>query len=173
MKIIVGKLARSCYVLAILAIATGVAILFTLSPSHPLTLSSLQAGEKPADGRKLEYNRDVRPILADNCFKCHGPDSAARKAELRLDQREVAVAKGAIVPGMPTESGVVHRIFSDDAEEQMPPPSSHKKLTAAQKDLLKRWVAEGARDSEAATKEPAWESGWVRSAAIWQSWGRA
>src|SRR5207249_401466 len=103
----------------------------------------LLAAEKPADG-KLQYNRDVRPLLADNCFKCHGPDSAARKAELRLDQREVAVAKEAIVPGKPIESGLVSRIFSDNAEEQMPPPSSHKKLTAAQKDLLKRWVVEGA-----------------------------
>src|SRR5262245_31942155 len=142
MKIVFGKLARSPYIFAALAVA--VSILFTPSPPHALTPSSLRAAEKPADDRKLEYNRDVRPILADNCFKCHGPDSASRKAELRLDQREVAVVKAAIVPGKPMESGLVNRIFSDDAEEQMPPPSSHKKLTAAQKDVLKRWVAQGA-----------------------------
>src|SRR5437660_6935036 len=110
MKTIVGKLARSRRVLALLMLTAGGAALFTLSPSHPLTPSSL-AADKPSDQRKLEYNRDVRPILADNCFKCHGPDSAARKAELRLDQREVAVAKEAIVPGKPMESGLVSRIF--------------------------------------------------------------
>ncbi len=116
----------------------GFVVLLTLSPCHLVTLSALQAADK------LQYNRDVRPILADNCFKCHGPDSAARKAELRLDQRDVALAKGAIVLGKPDESELVRRIFSGSAEEQMPPPSSHKKLTAAQKELLKRWVAEGA-----------------------------
>ena len=83
---------------------------------------------------KLEYNRDIRPILAENCFACHGPDSAARKADLRLDQREAAVEAGAIVPGNPEESELIARIHSDDADELMPPPKSHKTLTAAQKD---------------------------------------
>jgi hypothetical protein len=93
----------------------------------------------------IEYNRDIRPILAENCFKCHGPDSAARKAELRLDRREVALEIGAIVPGKPDESEAIRRIFSADPEVQMPPLASHKKLTAAQKELLKRWVAAGAQ----------------------------
>jgi hypothetical protein len=113
------------------------ATVLSLSPPHPLTPSS-QAADK------LQYNRDVRPILADNCFKCHGPDSAARKADLRLDQRDAAMGMGAIVPGKPGESELARRIFSTSAEEQMPPPASHKKLTAAQKDVLKRWIAEGA-----------------------------
>ncbi len=100
--------------------------------------------EKAKSG-KLQYNRDVRPILAENCFACHGPDSAARKAGLRLDQRDVAVKVGAIAPGKPDDSGLVERIFLKDADDGlMPPAKSHKKLTAAQKDVLKRWVTEGA-----------------------------
>ena len=99
-------------------------------------------GAKPKGG--LEYNRDVRPILAENCFACHGPDSAARKAGLRLDRREDAIAATAIVPGKPTESGMINRVFAPDASELMPPPKSHKKLTPAQKEILRKWVAEGA-----------------------------
>jgi hypothetical protein len=120
---------------------------------------------------KLEYNRDVRPILADNCFACHGPDSAARKAGLRLDRRDDAVAAEAIVPGRPDKSGLVERIFSDEASQRMPPAKSHKKLTPAQKETLKRWVAAGAE------YQPHWsliaprrppvpavrQAGWVRN----------
>src|SRR3954467_14084400 len=101
----------------------------------------------PALGRtddKIEYNRDIRPILAENCFSCHGPDSASRKARLRLDQHDAAVKAGAIAPGKPRDSELVRRILSGDAKEIMPPPASHKKLSAAQKDMLKRWIAGGA-----------------------------
>jgi mono/diheme cytochrome c family protein len=93
---------------------------------------------------KVEYNRDIRPILAENCFACHGPDSASRKAGLRLDQRDAAVEGEAILPGQPDKSALVERVFSDDKAHQMPPPKTNKKLTAAQKDLLKRWIASGA-----------------------------
>jgi len=92
----------------------------------------------------LEYNRDIRPILADNCFACHGADSASRKADLRLDQRDAAVDFGAIEPGKPEDSELVARIFSDDPEAIMPPHETKKSLTAGQKDLLKRWIADGA-----------------------------
>ena len=98
----------------------------------------------PAKGRAIEYNRDVRPILAENCFACHGPDSAARKANLRLDRRDDAVEAKAVVPGDPKGSGVVERIFAEDPAEVMPPPKSHKTLTAAQKETLKKWIADGA-----------------------------
>jgi mono/diheme cytochrome c family protein len=91
-----------------------------------------------------EYNRDVRPILAENCFACHGPDSAARKAKLRLDRRDEAIKAGAIAPGKPDESEALRRVFSDDPQEQMPPPKTKKTLTQAQKDLLKQWIAAGA-----------------------------
>src|SRR5579883_598874 len=94
---------------------------------------------------KLEFNRDIRPILAETCFACHGPDSAARKAGLRLDRREAAVEKGDITPRKPDASELVTRIFLPDGDEQaMPPAKSHKTLKPEQKELLKRWVAEGA-----------------------------
>ena len=92
------------------------------------------------------YNRDVRPILSENCFACHGPDSAARKAELRLDRREQAVqprgGRFVIQPGKPQESELVRRILGQGPV--MPPAATHKTLTAAQIDTLKRWIAAGA-----------------------------
>ncbi len=92
----------------------------------------------------LEYNRDIRSILADNCFACHGADSAARKADLRIDQRGAAIEFGAITPGKPDESELLARILSDDPELVMPPPETKKSLTAVQKEKLQRWIAEGA-----------------------------
>jgi hypothetical protein len=91
------------------------------------------------------YNRDVRPILAETCFACHGPDKMARKGDLRLDVREEALKAGAIVPGKPDQSPLIERIFTDDKHQLMPPAKTGKKLTAAQKDVLKRWVASGAQ----------------------------
>src|SRR5262249_42604143 len=80
---------------------------------------------------QLQFNRDIRPILSDRCFKCHGPDKAARKASLRLDIAEEAYAerkkahKHAIVPGRPDESLVCQKIFATDKDEMMPPPESN------------------------------------------------
>src|SRR5258708_25032693 len=93
---------------------------------------------------RLQYTRDIRPILAENCFACHGPDSAARKADLRLDKREAAVTSGALTPGDPEASEVVERIFSDDPKLVMPPPSTNKVLTEEQKQQLKQGIADGA-----------------------------
>jgi mono/diheme cytochrome c family protein len=91
----------------------------------------------PARGQqRLQYNRDVRPILADNCFTCHGPDSASRKADLRLDQRDAAIEMGAIEPGDPDASVLSDRIFTDDLEALMPPPATKKTLTPNQKAML-------------------------------------
>ena len=95
----------------------------------------------------LTYNRDIRPILSDNCFECHGP--AKQKGGLRLDLREVAtkpVKSGsiAIVPGNVDASELLMRVFAKDEDDQMPPPDSGHTLTAAQKNVLRRWVAEGA-----------------------------
>jgi len=95
-------------------------------------------------GDRLQYNRDIHPILLENCFACHGPDSAARKANLRLDRRDVATKAGAIHPGKPEQSEAIRRILSSDADEAMPPRSTKKTLTAAQKELLARWIREGA-----------------------------
>src|SRR3954451_3802925 len=92
----------------------------------------------------LSFNQDVRPILSENCYACHGPDKNKRKAKLRLDERDSALKVQAIVPGKPDESELVSRVFSDDAEQLMPPPDSHKTLSAEQKDLLKQWIEQGA-----------------------------
>ena len=99
---------------------------------------------EPASRSKLEFNRSIRPILAENCFACHGPDKAARKGKLRLDQREAAVEKGAFKPGKPEESELIHRIFSSQDDEVMPPPDSKKQLTQQQKELLRTWIQNGA-----------------------------
>jgi uncharacterized protein DUF1553/uncharacterized protein DUF1549/cytochrome c len=96
----------------------------------------------------VDFNRDVRPILAAHCYACHGPDEKARKAKLRLDARDVAVEKGAIVPGKSGESELVARITSEDAEQRMPPAGKKPALSAEQIDVLKRWVDEGAKYSE-------------------------
>ena len=101
---------------------------------------SLRAADKP-----LTYNRDIRPILFDNCFSCHGPDSASRQADLRLDRREAAVDKTAITPGDPNASEMIRRILSEDPDEQMPPPVTKKKLTDKQKQVLAQWIKEGAK----------------------------
>jgi Protein of unknown function (DUF1553)/Protein of unknown function (DUF1549)/Planctomycete cytochrome C/Concanavalin A-like lectin/glucanases superfamily len=97
----------------------------------------------------LQFNRDIRPILADNCFACHGPDGAARKADLRLDHRGLALKGGksgapALVPEEPGKSELVRRISSKDPDELMPPTKSNKQLTPAQIVTLKTWIAEGA-----------------------------
>ena len=97
----------------------------------------------------ISFARDIQPILSENCYHCHGPDGEARKAMLRLDRRDSALGPAksgaiAIVPGKPNDSELVARIFSDDPEEVMPSPKSNRTLTFGQKNLLKRWVAEGA-----------------------------
>ena len=97
-----------------------------------------------ADGTSPVFNRDIRPILSDKCFKCHGPDEMARKADLRLDRREAAIKAEVIVPGKPDESPLIERVFSDDPQEMMPPPNSGKTLTREQKELLRAWIRAGA-----------------------------
>jgi hypothetical protein len=102
-----------------------------------------------AGATEIGYRRDVLPILSDRCFKCHGPDSASRQAGLRLDLPDAAAAElesgeQAIVRDKPDESALVARIFSDDPDVQMPPPKSGKILSAADKNLLRRWIAAGA-----------------------------
>ncbi len=109
-----------------------------------LALTSLPVLAAPVD-----FAREVRPVLSENCFACHGPDASKRKAELRLDTKEGAFGKGesgerAFVPGKPDESEAIKRILSTDADEMMPPPAEHKKLKPDQVALLKRWLSEGA-----------------------------
>ncbi|HVK12812.1 MAG TPA: PSD1 and planctomycete cytochrome C domain-containing protein [Gemmataceae bacterium] len=105
-----------------------------------LAALALAAGAR-AD-TKIDFNRDVRPILSDNCFACHGPDPKTRKADLRLDTRDGALA--VLDLKAPAESDLLKRITTTDKSEVMPPPKSDKKLTAAQVATLKAWVAQGA-----------------------------
>jgi len=93
---------------------------------------------------RLNFNRDIRPILSENCFYCHGQDANKRQADLRLDVQDSAVASGAIVPSQVANSGMIQRINSENPDELMPPPNSNRKLTPDQKKLLERWIAEGA-----------------------------
>ncbi len=97
---------------------------------------------------KLEFNRDIRPILSENCFHCHGQDPNHREGKLRLDDRDSATADrdgyAVITPGQPNESELMFRLLSKDEEEQMPPPSSNKHVTPEQTALIRRWIAEGA-----------------------------
>ena len=108
------------------------------------------AADVPAtsSGPPVDFQRQVRPILSDNCFLCHGPDKGTRMADVRLDIKEGAFAtrkNGAIiVPGKPEDSLLIKRISSDNPGFRMPPPFAHKTLTPAQIDTLRRWVAQGA-----------------------------
>lgn len=93
----------------------------------------------------VEFSRDIRPILSDTCFKCHGPDSEERKADLRLDVREGILGGGGVVqPGNLDESDLFQRITSDDPDVLMPPPDSGRKLTEQQKQLFRKWIEQGA-----------------------------
>ena len=101
------------------------------------------------------FDRDIRPILSDRCYACHGPDEKKRKADLRLDTREGALADlggyQAIVPGQPDESELIARILSDDVDEMMPPPDSHLSLNPKEKALFRSWIEGGAE----------WEGHWA------------
>lgn len=131
----------------------GVAILHFLAVVATASTSAV-GGEAvratPGDGpseQRVSFNRDVRPILANNCIACHGPDEDAREADLRLDTWEGATADlggyQAVQPGAPDESELIRRVISDDEFERMPPPDSNKTLTPEQIETLRRWVEQG------------------------------
>lgn len=98
---------------------------------------------------EVSFNREVRPILSENCYFCHGTDANHRKGDRRLDTPDGAYAEiegvRAVVPGKPSDSELIARILSKDEDEVMPPPKSNKSLTIEQKDTLRRWIAEGAK----------------------------
>lgn len=143
----------------------GTLRVFTMRPSRPtpLPLSTVVLalglalaavppaafGQDTADGEGIDFLRDIRPILASHCFKCHGPDEKTRKGGLRLDDPEEALKPArsearAIVPGRPGDSELLRRIDTSDPDELMPPPSAKIPLTDTQKVLLRRWIAAGA-----------------------------
>ena len=117
----------------------------------PLALVLLLLGGSvahPVAAADIDFNDTIRPILSDRCFPCHGPDAAARKARLRLDRREDALAPrpdgAAIVPGDPAASLILERMHLDDPEDRMPPPSSKLEINSEEIALIERWIAEGA-----------------------------
>ncbi|MBP7140654.1 MAG: DUF1553 domain-containing protein [Opitutaceae bacterium] len=133
------------------------ATMFQPSPSPPVnrqlraTLLTLPLAFLPVAGASaapLQFNRDIRPILSENCFQCHGQDRAHREAKLRLDEFESATQDRdgffAIVPGNPEQSEMIVRILSDDESERMPPRESNKHISPAQVAILKQWISEGA-----------------------------
>ena len=121
-----------------------------------LTLQVSVGSSNPAtadDPATIDFNRDVRPILSNHCWSCHGRDEASRKAGLRLDTRDAALAAGdsgrpAVVPGQHSASELVRRILSSDAAEVMPPPELQKPLTEQQQQILQRWIQQGAAYAE-------------------------
>jgi hypothetical protein len=125
--------------------------MLTLHHSSPLFLALLAtlAVAAPQAAEPLRYNRDIRPILSDNCFSCHGFDPKHREADLRLDTAEGATADHdgvrAIVPGDVEKSELWVRLNTNDRDEVMPPPKSHKTVTAAQKEMLRSWIQQGAK----------------------------
>ncbi|MBX3323463.1 MAG: PSD1 domain-containing protein [Phycisphaeraceae bacterium] len=128
------------------------ALVVSLAARQPAPVDAVDA--VPTAKRVLEpvrYGRDIRPILSDRCFQCHGPDAGTLAADLRLDVRDHAIAARkdgppAIVPGDAASSELFRRIASSDPMVRMPPPESHKNaLTAAEQDLVRRWIDQGAR----------------------------
>lgn len=116
----------------------------------------------------IDFNRDIRPILSENCFYCHGQDGNKRQADLQLHVRQEAVNAGAIVPHDAAKSSLIQRILTDKPDELMPPPKSNRHLTAEQKTLLQKWINSGAdyqthwayvtpkRPAEPITNDTAW-----------------
>ena len=111
---------------------------------------SIDSLGRPENSEPINFNRDVRPILSDNCWSCHGPDKGNRKAKLRLDISDHSKS-GVIIPGNALESTMIERILSNDADEVMPPIDHRKKLTVEEKEILTNWINQGAK----------WEDHWA------------
>lgn len=136
--------------LTVLAVASVVMLAMLLLTTAPRASASAPTGSTLAP--PVNFTRDIRPLLADACFACHGPDDKQRMAGLRFDTREGAFAKaGVIVPGNAAASRLIQRLTAEDADLRMPPAHTGRALTAAQIDLLRRWIDEGAK----------WETHWA------------
>ncbi|MBL9140146.1 MAG: DUF1553 domain-containing protein [Verrucomicrobiales bacterium] len=113
-----------------------------------LCISLVRLFAETAAPKPIDFNQEIRPILAENCYQCHGQDAQNRKADLRLDteagSRQRHEGRAAIVPGDPASSELLHRLVTDDPEERMPPPASHRAISSQQQALLHRWIREGA-----------------------------
>src|SRR5687767_11601973 len=114
---------------------------------------ALTASAAAPDAARVEFNRDVRPILSDTCFKCHGRDASARQADLRFDVHDEAIKVREndagekytpLKPGDPSHSEAWRRISTDNPDDLMPPPDSHLALSAKQKEIIRKWIEQGA-----------------------------
>src|SRR5215471_3714942 len=123
-----------------------------IAPVLSAILLLATSADKAAAEAPVNFHRDIRPILSETCFQCHGPDEKQRKAHLRLDTKDGAFADlggyFAIVAGKPNESRLLQRITSTDPQERMPPPKSGKKLSSGQIELIRHWIEQGAKWSE-------------------------
>src|ERR1700722_8526511 len=109
----------------------------------PALILALLPSISRAQGTAIDFNRDVRPILSNNCFQCHGPDEKVRKGKLRLDTKDGALA-AVVVPGKPEQSSLIQRVQVED-DEKMPPAKTGKKLSPREIEILTKWVKEGAK----------------------------
>ena len=124
----------------------GVWRLFVFAAFSSALVLPAHEAEK-STGPRIDFARQIRPILSDNCFRCHGPDDKERKVGLRLDIKEKAFAElksgnRAIVPGKSSESELMARVLADNPRERMPPAKANKTLTRAQIELLRQWIAQ-------------------------------
>ncbi|GAB5402294.1 MAG: PSD1 and planctomycete cytochrome C domain-containing protein [Aureliella sp.] len=133
------QLAKTCF--PVVSAAVTALLAAALSPSHA-------CAQEPSSDASVDFGRDVRALLSDNCFLCHGPAEETREADLRLDSRESAIESGAIDASALGESEILSRIFSDDPDLVMPPTDSGKALNAEQRQTIKRWVEQGAEYTE-------------------------
>src|SRR6266702_4520137 len=123
---------------------------FIVAALLTVSYGSVQAASKTSAAGMVDFNREIRPILSENCYKCHGPDDEARKAKLRFDIPGEALkpaksGNAAIVPGAPEKSELIARITATDPDDRMPPLKTGKKLTPVQIESFRKWIAQGAR----------------------------
>jgi len=156
--------------------------LHILNPRNRLLTSAaavtlLAAVQAASGAATIDFNRDIRPLLSDNCFSCHGPDASHRKAKLRLDVEEGATSDlggyQAVAPGQPEASELIARINASDPDDLMPPPDSGKSLADEEKRLLRAWIQSGApwaqhwayvpptRHPVPAARDASWPLSWV------------
>ena len=125
-------------------------LLLVIVATAQLIVATANAQTTASETGLVDFNREIRPILADHCFQCHGPDSASREAGLRLDNQsdawaELGSGSSAIVPGKSSESELIRRVLHEDDDLRMPPLELNKPVSAADVELLRRWINEGAR----------------------------
>src|SRR4029453_9111402 len=136
----------------VVQIGAASAALIALLSAASLKASAQASSSAPAP---LSFNRDIRPILSNNCFACHGPDEKKRETDFHFDTKEgMFLEEGIVVPGSAAKSVLVKKITEPDPKDRMPPPDSGHALTDAQIALLKRWIDEGAR----------WDTHWAYTA---------